>query len=148
MKRIVFTLATVCVASLMFAGLAVATKTSTVEGQLGGTAMTESSHQMTEHSLNTNQISELQKLLNDKGYNVGEPDGMMGPSTTAAIQKFQLDNKLTSTGTPDAETLRLLSPDPKKQEFFGLAPEYGEHKEMKTPESEEMMEETPKKMGY
>lgn len=140
MKRIIFAIVAVCIASLMFAGLAVASKTSAVEGQMGEAAMGESSHQMAAHALNVDQIRELQKLLNDKGYDAGEANGTIGPSTTAAIKNFQFDNQLVSTGTPDAETLRLLSPDPEKQEFFGLAPEYGEHKEMMSPE--------PKKMDY
>ena len=115
--------------------------------------MGATTQEMAAQPLNVDQISELQKLLNDRGYNVGEPDGMIGSSTTEALRQFQLDNQLTNSGTPDPETLRLLSPDAEKQEFFGLAPEYGEQKEMMAPESkkmmdEKMMEEAPKKLDY
>ncbi len=155
MKRTIYTTAMVAIASLMLAGLAVGSGmgakdagTSAVEGHMGGAAM-----EMATQHLDMNQVRELQKLLNDQGYNVGVPDGVIGSSTTEAIRQFQLDNQLTNTGEPDPETLRMLSPDAEKQEFFGLAPEYGEQKEMMQPDSKkmmdkEMMEEMPKKMGY
>lgn len=150
MKRTIYTAAMVSVASLMLAGLAMGSgmgakdaETSAVESHMGGEAM----GMATQH-LDMNQVRELQKLLNDQGYNVGVPDGIIGSSTTEALRQFQLDNQLTNSGMPDPETLRLLSPDAEKQEFFGLAPEYGEQKEMMEPESKKMMEEAPKKMGY
>lgn len=154
MKRTIFPTATVFIASMLLAGLAMgsgtdakASGTSAVEGHMGGAAMATTHQQVVAQSLDVKQIHELQRLLNSQGYNSGVPDGIIGPITTAAVKKSQLDNKLTSTGSPDAETLRLLSPDPDKQEFFGLAPEYGEQKEMMVPESKKMMGETAKKMG-
>lgn len=155
MKRTIYTTAMVSIASLMLAGLAMGSGmgakdvgTSAVEGHMGGEAMGMAAQQ-----LDMNQVRELQKLLNDQGYNVGVPDGVIGSSTTEALRQFQLDNNLANSGTPDAETLRLLSPDAEKQEFFGLAPEYGEQKEMmedapKKMMEKEMMEEAPKKMDY
>ena len=142
MKRTIYTTAMVSIASLLLAGLAMGSGmdakdagTAAVEDHMGATT-----HEMAAQPLNADQVSELQKLLNDQGYIVGEPDGMIGSSTTEAIRQFQTDNQLTSSGIPDPETLRLLSPDAEKQEFFGLAPEYGE--------KEGMMEEAPKKLDY
>src|SRR5689334_4664476 len=34
-------------------------------------------------------ILQMQQTLNDAGYHLGEPDGKLGPSTTAALKKFQ-----------------------------------------------------------
>ena len=142
MKRTIYTTVMVSMATLLLAGLAMGSGmdakdagTSAVEGHMGATT-----HEMAAQPLNAAQISELQRLLNGQGYNVGEPNGIIGSSTTEAIRQFQTHNQLTSSGTPDPETLRRLSPDAEKQEFFGLAPEYGEQ--------EGMMEEAPKKLDY
>lgn len=147
MKRTIYTTAMVSIASLLLAGLAMGSGmdakdagSSAVEGYMEGTAMEATTQEMAAQPLNVDQVRELQRLLNDQGYIVGEPDGMIGSSTTEAIRQFQIDNQLTSSGIPDPETLRHLSPDAEKQEFFGLAPEYGEQ--------EGMMEEAPKKMDY
>lgn len=160
MKKTIFTTATVFVASLLLAGLAMgsgtdakASGTTAVEGHMGDATMAASHQQVAAHPLSVTQIRELQKLLNDQGYNAGVSDGIIGPNTTAAIRQFQLDSKLTSSGIPDSEMLRLLSPDAKKQEFFGLAPEFGEQRDMMTPESDkmmnkDMMEKTHKKADY
>ena len=155
MKRTLFTTATIFTSSLLFAGLAVGSGmgsksggTMAGEGHMSGTAMGAESQHMAAQPLDENQIREMQKLLNQHGYSIGEPDGIIGPSTTAALRQFQLDNNLVNNGVANQETLRLLSPDPEKQEFFGLAPEYGEHKGMEKPEPGEMMEETPKTPEY
>jgi len=53
-------------------------------------------------------IKTAQKLLNQKGYNVGTPDGKIGPKTAQAIKKFQTDNSLSATGTLTSETILKL----------------------------------------
>ena len=137
MKRAIFTTATVFISSMLLAGLAVGSgvgaktsDTSAVESDIGGEAMAASHEQMAAQPLDMNQVRELQKLLNDQGYNIGVDDGIIGDGTTAAIRQYQLDNGLANSGTPDEATLRHLSPDTEKQEFFGVAPEYGEQNEM------------------
>jgi photosystem II stability/assembly factor-like uncharacterized protein len=42
------------------------------------------------------------------GYHLGDPDGKAGPTTTAAIKKFQTDRHLPVTGKLDAITLAAL----------------------------------------
>jgi peptidoglycan hydrolase-like protein with peptidoglycan-binding domain len=86
-------------------------------------------HEMAAVSLDSKQISELQRILSDKGYEVGAIDGVIGESTEKALRDFQTANELAVTGNPDKETLRALAPDAETQEFFGLSPEFGE-KEM------------------
>ncbi len=52
-------------------------------------------------------ISRIQQALNDKGYNTGTPDGLLGKGTKDAIDKFQRDNGL-ATGGLTYETLEAL----------------------------------------
>ncbi|WP_404301084.1 peptidoglycan-binding protein [Alicycliphilus denitrificans] len=52
---------------------------------------------------------EAQERLNALGYNVGTPDGSIGPRTVAAIRSFQSSKGLKVTGQLDAATLDALS---------------------------------------
>jgi hypothetical protein len=59
-------------------------------------------------------VAAIQSLLNDLGYEVGEPDGLAGPKTRAAIQLFQSDQNLRVDGVPGLPVLQRLmaaSPD-------------------------------------
>ena len=49
----------------------------------------------------------VQQALNDKGYNVGAVDGIIGAGTKAQLVKFQRDNNLP-IGQLDVETLKAL----------------------------------------
>ncbi|MBN9669798.1 lytic murein transglycosylase [Roseibium aggregatum] len=46
------------------------------------------------------QRLELQKLLNKNGFNVGEPDGKVGPATRAGIRKAEEKHGMPVTGRP------------------------------------------------
>ena len=46
-------------------------------------------------------ISEVQTLLNKKGYSVGASDGIVGPKTRTAIRKFEKANNLPVDGLVD-----------------------------------------------
>ena len=61
-------------------------------------------------------IKELQQLLKDKGYDVGEVDGKYGPRTRAAVRKYQEDNNLTVDGDAGPETIGKLLSEPQDQE--------------------------------
>ena len=77
--------------------------------------------------LNREQVREMQRLLNQRGYRIGSINGgYVGQETTAAIHSFQKDEGLTVTGMPNQETLRALAPSRVQHEFFGLSPEFGE----------------------
>lgn len=43
-------------------------------------------------------VIEAQRALNDLGYSVGRPDGIMGPATRKAVLAFQRDNRLLPDG--------------------------------------------------
>mgnify|MGYP000430479680 CR=1 FL=1 len=76
--------------------------------------------------LDSNQISEMQKLLQKQGFDPGGTDGVMGPQTKEAIHDFQEAQGLAATGVPTEETLRALAPDAETQELLGLSPEFGQ----------------------
>ena len=51
---------------------------------------------------------ELQELLLERGYDVGEPDGMIGPRTMDAIKAFQAAEGLAPDGYAGQRMLRAL----------------------------------------
>ena len=53
-------------------------------------------------------VKQAQEKLSAAGYEVGQPDGIMGPKTQAAIKKLQQDKQLNATGQLDQETLAAL----------------------------------------
>ena len=54
------------------------------------------------------QVKTLQQALIALGYDPGTPDGDYGPSTTAAVQKFQTSKGLQPDGTVGPQTLQAL----------------------------------------
>lgn len=52
--------------------------------------------------------SRVQEALNAAGYHLGEPDGLTGPATSAALKRFQADRHLPVTGRFDDITLSAL----------------------------------------
>ena len=53
-------------------------------------------------------VANIQKILNKNGYEAGNPDGVMGDKTKAAIVAFQNDNGLDPTGEVDEKLVKLL----------------------------------------
>ena len=49
-----------------------------------------------------------QERLNHLHYSVGEPDGVLGSLTIAALRRFQRDHGLVETGVLDAPTIERL----------------------------------------
>jgi peptidoglycan hydrolase-like protein with peptidoglycan-binding domain len=54
------------------------------------------------------EIGTVQKSLNDKGYDAGPVDGVLGSRTRAGIRQYQAAEKLTVTGRLDAQTAGKL----------------------------------------
>lgn len=54
-------------------------------------------------------IIQLQKTLNDLGYNVGKPDGIIGPATREGIRHYQIDNQMTADGFPSLNLMYALN---------------------------------------
>jgi len=57
----------------------------------------------------SNDVKELQTLLNTQGYNVGIPDGKFGPTTKAQVILFQKANGLTPDGIVGEEVRAFLN---------------------------------------
>lgn len=57
----------------------------------------------------TNQlVKKTQALLNQRGFEVGEPDGLIGPKTKRAIMEFQRSADMPVTGKVDKQLLQAL----------------------------------------
>jgi hypothetical protein len=59
-------------------------------------------------TLNQEQIREMQNMLKQKGFDIGKPDGLMGPKTREALLQFQRSEGLTTSGKVDQETMQAL----------------------------------------
>ncbi len=70
------------------------------------------SSKQTPGKLRREQIKQAQESLNDKGFNVGTADGVMGARTRAAVRQFQESEKLPVTGRLDVETAGRLGVGP------------------------------------
>jgi peptidoglycan hydrolase-like protein with peptidoglycan-binding domain len=53
-------------------------------------------------------LRELQIALNQYGFASGEPDGLLGPATRAALRRYQLSAGLIADGYPTADLLQRL----------------------------------------
>lgn len=61
-----------------------------------------------EEPLAIEDVEEIQRHLNGLGHDSGEPDGMPGPRTRAAIREFQTASGLTADGHPNHDILNAL----------------------------------------
>jgi hypothetical protein len=59
-------------------------------------------------NLSRDEIRQVQTMLNQKGFNVGEPDGVLGERTRAALMQFQQRQGFHATGQIDQQTMAAL----------------------------------------
>lgn len=59
-------------------------------------------------SLNREEILELQGLLNGLGYSSGNPDGLFGSATRAAVRSYQAAQSLPADGFPNTSLLNRV----------------------------------------
>lgn len=73
-------------------------------------------------------IKQVQTTLQDKGYNPGKVDGILGPRTRAAIRQYQQSEALPVTGRLDNETAGKLGVGPESigGKFEGAGQEVGQ----------------------
>jgi hypothetical protein len=144
MRYIILTTAMTFIGGLFTAGLVLGAG----ESQYGSGSQVEKEQQqygaqegqqqrMAGQQIEKKQVQELQKKLNEEGFNAGPVDGIIGPKTRSALQEFQREEGLAASGQPDQETLEAL--DIEQEEFFGVSPEFGEEKEQQR--SEEQMQQ-------
>jgi lytic murein transglycosylase len=58
--------------------------------------------------LTRSQVRELQVALNQRGFSSGEPDGLLGPATRAALRRYQRSAGLVADGFPTVDLLERL----------------------------------------
>ena len=146
MRYIVLTIAMAFIGGLFTAGLALGAgeskwgsssemeKGQKQQQQYGGAVQQGQQRQMAGQQLEQKQVQELQKRLNEEGFNSGPVDGIIGPKTRSALQEFQREEGLAASGQPDQETLEAL--DIEHEEFFGVSPEFGEQQEQQRSEEQ------------
>lgn len=59
-------------------------------------------------SIKTQELEDLQEILNQLGYNAGKPDGWFGKKTARAVMQFQKDNNLVVDGDPGKNTINKM----------------------------------------
>ena len=118
MKRIMLLLAILCSVGLLMGSPA-------LSAEMDKNSEASYGKGMEVQDLNMEQISEMQRLLNERGFEIATINGEFNEETRIAIREFQGASGLQVTGTPNIETLRALAPNSEQQEFFGLTPAYG-----------------------
>ncbi len=58
--------------------------------------------------LSRDEIRQVQIILNQKGFNIGEPDGVLGERTRAALIQFQRQQGFQASGHMDQQTMGAL----------------------------------------
>ncbi|MCF3955400.1 peptidoglycan-binding protein, partial [Pseudomonas aeruginosa] len=66
-----------------------------------------------ESALSRTEIVEVQKRLTSLGINPGPIDGVVGPRTTASVQKYEARVGHAVTGKVDRDLLAQLRQDPR-----------------------------------
>lgn len=64
----------------------------------------------------TDVIMEVQQLLNEKGYDCGSPDGIIGARTKSAVLEYKKENKLGEDSIVNRELLETLKKDMQKED--------------------------------
>lgn len=72
----------------------------------GGPALTVSPPE--QPRLSREQVKQLQAKLNEAGFDVGKPDGVLGRNSTAGIQAFQRSKNMIADGFPSPEVFAAL----------------------------------------
>lgn len=60
------------------------------------------------HLMHGDDVTDLQRRLNELGFDAGRPDGLFGPKTDAALREFQRGVGVSADGTCGPETFRAF----------------------------------------
>lgn len=71
-------------------------------GQPGGASAQQA------QAVSPDVVRNVQRTLSERGYDAGPADGIYGESTQQALRNFQRDQRLTSSGQLDSQTLAAL----------------------------------------
>jgi membrane-bound lytic murein transglycosylase B len=81
---------------------------SQLADRFGGAGPVMAAWPREERALSRDERTEMQRLLAARGYDVGTPDGIVGPMTRTALRSFQRDQGLPADGFPTAGLLDRL----------------------------------------
>lgn len=84
--------------------------------RIAGGGGLEASLPAVESAPSRSQIRGLQQGLAQAGFDPGEPDGMLGPATRAALRAWQQANDRVADGYADRDTLSALGVDSSKEQ--------------------------------
>ena len=59
-------------------------------------------------TVDSDLVKQVQEALNSKGYDAGTADGIIGPRTNTAIEKYKKDNNLSIDSIIDEELLESM----------------------------------------
>lgn len=62
----------------------------------------------TGQQMDSQTVRQIQQALQDKGHNVGDVDGVMGPRTREALRQYQQSQGMEGTGRVDQQTVSSL----------------------------------------
>jgi len=95
---------------LVIAAFALSATAAMAHGNKQTSAQTSSSQASSGTAMQQDEssVKQAQQALNDKGFNVGTPDGIAGPKTQAAVKKFQQQQNIGASGQLDPQTLAAL----------------------------------------
>ncbi len=104
------TLTTLFAITTLMSLLSYAESNRQIESNLGSPkdAIRETRRNVSESALDRSTVIEAQQALINHGYDL-TADGVLGPKTTAAVEKFQLERGIPQTGMLDGSTLGLLN---------------------------------------
>ncbi|MFC0702555.1 membrane-bound lytic murein transglycosylase B [Marinobacter persicus] len=60
-------------------------------------------------ALSRDQVMQLQQALNERGYDSGEPDGILGGKTRKAVRQYQSERDMIADGFPNLTLLRDMN---------------------------------------
>ena len=78
--------------------------------RIGGGAAVQGAWPRDLAALSRSQLITLQSALNERGFDAGVADGMMGPATRAGLRRYQRSVGLPADGYPDSSLLQRLQP--------------------------------------
>jgi peptidoglycan hydrolase-like protein with peptidoglycan-binding domain len=90
-------------------------QTQTQSAQQDGQGQSQTQKEGAQIHIAASSVAEVQKSLNQKGFDVGEVNGQLSGETEEALKNFQTEQKLTPTGKLTVETLSALGLDPMGQ---------------------------------
>jgi len=80
-----------------------------VSNRGGSSSASRSSGGGSSMAASSGNTREIQQALSQRGYDVGQVDGVYGPQTRRAISQFQRDNNMNVTGRPNSQLASALN---------------------------------------